>query len=322
MDSGIFLQYGFNAGRGVGFRDSLISEPAVSQSSEKDSGRWIAFTTGSGKLHLFDENINEKSPFPVDLGMSSVPQPIWTTSSISGRPIVLLAYDNKIVAYQTNGLLEPDFPKGIDRQRSLAGSVPLVANKNLSINRMDMLCAATNGNLYFPKTEEREASFYLGTGAGIKGLPAVSKNSKIFVRGTDGFLYGYSIAGFGFDSLAWRQAHHDFSGSNFLPKTAVPVTPGSTLVAEKSFYNYPNPVVGGKTYLRYRLTSPSEATLTVYDMAGNRIYAPKAVPAEVGNDNEVEVDCGGLASGVYLCRLEVNASGKKEVVFCKMTVVK
>jgi hypothetical protein len=219
--------------------------------------------------------------------------------------------------------LEPDFPKSIDRQKPLSGFVPFLANRTLSNGGMDLLCAAPNGNLYFPRMDEREAFFYLGTGTETKSLPAIAQNGFIFARGaSDGFLYGYSVAGFGFDSLAWRQVRHDFSGSNFLLKTTVSTMPGGTLVSQKSFYNYPNPVVGGKAYLRYRLTAPSEATLTVYDMAGNRIYAPKTVPSEVGNDNEVEVDCGGLASGVYLCRLEVSSSGKKEVVFCRMAVVK
>ena len=94
------------------------------------------------------------------------------------------------------------------------------------------------------------------------------------------------------------------------------------MVAAKSFYNYPNPVLNGTTALRYRLTSPGTATLSVYDMAGNRIKEPQNIPAEVGNDNEVQLDCSGFAAGVYLCRLEVNASGKKEVVFCKVAVVK
>lgn len=317
----VFIQRGFRPVWADTILDSSgISEPVL---TESDSGLLVAFTTREGNLYLYNGNGNRVSGFPVNLGTTGLIQPIWSTSALSGQPVILLAYDNQIFAYQTNGFLEPDFPKSIDRQRPLAGFIPFLANRTLSGGRMDLLAAAANGNLYFPRTDEREAAFYLGTGTETKSLPAVAKNGRIFARGaSDGFLYGYSIAGFGFDSLAWRQAHHDFSGSNFLPKTAVSGTPASALVAEKSFYNYPNPVVGGKTYVRYRLTSPSEATLTVYDMAGNQIYQPKTVPAEVGNDNEVEVDCGGLASGVYLCRLEVNSAGKKEVVFCKMAVVK
>jgi len=297
----------------------LISEPAI---TENDSGLWVAFTASDGKLYLYDGNGNLASQFPINLGFSKPVQPIWSVSSITGQPAILLAHDNQIVGYQTNGLPITDFPKSVDRQRPFSGVAPLLANRVLRENGNDLFCTLPTGNLYFPKTLEREASFFLGTGTGVAALPGVTKNGRIFVRDTSGFIYGYSVPGFSFDSLAWRQAGHDFAGTNFLPKVLVPGTGGGALVADKSFYNYPNPVLGGNTALRYRLTAPATATLSVYDMAGNRIREPKSVPAEVGNDNEVQLDCSGFAAGVYLCRLEVNTTGKKEVVFCKVAVVK
>ncbi len=301
------------------FAADSISAPALAQG---DSRLLIAFTTGTGELYLLDGNGNTVSGFPVHLGTVELPQPIWSHSAISGRPAIVLAINNQIAAYQTNGALVSDFPKSIDRQRPDSAAVPLLTNLILHENGLDMLCALPWGNLYFPNTLEREAAFVLGTGAGMNALPAVTKNGKIFARDVSGFVYGYSVPGFSFDSLAWRQARHDFAGSNFLPEVSLPSTGSGALVADKSFYNYPNPVLGGSTALRYRLSSPATATLSVYDMAGNRIKEPQSVPAEVGNDNEVQLDCSGLAAGVYLCRLEVNASGKKEVVFCKVAVVK
>jgi M6 family metalloprotease-like protein len=302
-----------------GFAADSISAPVLAQG---DSGVLIAFVTGGDELYLLDGNGNKVAGFPVNLGSTKLPQPVWSHSSATGQPVIVLAYDNQIVAYQTNGLMATDFPKSVDRQRPINGDVPLLTNLSLRENGMDMLCALPWGNLYFPNTLEREAAFVLGTGAGMDALPAVTKNGKIFARDVSGFVYGYGVPGFGFDSLAWRQARHNFSGSNFMPNVLLPGTGSGDLVAGKSFYNYPNPVLGGTTALRYRLNSPGTATLSVYDMAGNRIKEPQSVPAEAGNDNEVQLDCSGFAAGVYLCRLEVNASGKKEVVFCKVAVVK
>ena len=307
------------AGWPKGFAADSTSAPVL---AEGDGGLWIAFTTSGGKLYLLDGNGNPASGFPIDLGTTKLPQPIWSHSAITGQPVIVLAFDNKIAAYQTNGVLATDFPKSIDRQRPSIGSVPLLANRILRENGNDLFCALPTGNLYFPKTLEREAGFILGTGAGVLASPAIASNGKIFVRDASGFIYGYSVTGFSFDSLAWRQARHDFAGTNFLPKVSLSGSGGGTLVAEKSFYNYPNPVLGGRTALRYRLAAPATATLSVYDMASNRIKEPQSVPAEVGNDNEVQLDCSGFAAGVYLCRLEVNAHGKKEVVFCKVAVVK
>ncbi|MGH8004213.1 MAG: T9SS type A sorting domain-containing protein, partial [Limisphaerales bacterium] len=315
----IYKSIGSVAGWPKAFAADSISAPVLAQG---DSGLWAAFTVGDGKLYLLDGNGNTVSGFPVNLGTTELPQPIWSHSSVTGQPVIVLAYDNGIAAYQTNGVVVSDFPKNVDRQRQSNGAIPLLTNLSLRENGLDMLCTLPTGNLYFPKTLEREAAFVLGTGAGMDALPAVTKNGKIFTRDISGFIYGYSVPGFGFDSLAWRQARHDFAGSNFLPKVSVPDAGGEAVVAEKSFYNYPNPVLGGSTALRYRLTSPATVTLSIYDIAGNRIKESQSVPAEVGNDNEVQLDCSGFAAGVYLCRLEVNASGKKEVVFCKVAVVK
>jgi len=315
----IYKSIGTVAGWPKGFASDTISAPIL---AENDSGLWVAFTTSGGRLYLLDGNGNMASGYPVDLGTAELPQPIWSYSTTTGQPVIALAYDNQIVAYQTNGVLATDFPKSIDRQRPDSGAVPLLANRVLREAGHDLFCALPTGNLYFPKTLEQEASFMLGTGAGVLASPAIANNGKIFVRDTSGFIYGYSVAGFSLDSLAWRQPRHDFAGTNFLPKVSFPGTSGGALVAEKSFYNYPNPVLGGRTALRYRLAAPAKASLSVYDMAGNRIKEPQSVPGEMGNDNEVELDCSGFAAGVYLCRLEVNGSGKKEVAFCKVAVVK
>lgn len=317
----VFVYKGVGSATGwpKGFAADSISAPVLAQG---DSGLWVAFTTEDGKLHLLDGNSNSASGFPVNLGTTELPQPIWSHSATTGQPVIVLAFDNQIVAYQTNGLEVSDFPKSVDRQRPINGVVPVLTNLSLRENGLDMLCSLPWGNLYFPGTLEREAAFVLGTGAGMKALPAVTKNAKIFARDLSGFIYGYSVPGFSFDSVAWRQARHDFSGSNFMPDVSLPGAGGGEVVAAKSFYNYPNPVLNGTTALRYRLNSPGTATLSVFDMAGNRIRESQNVPAEVGNDNEVQLDCSGFAAGVYLCRLEVSASGKKEVVFCKVAVVK
>ncbi len=348
----VFVYRGFHPIWADTILDSLISEPVV---AESDSALLLAFATSGGKLYLYDRNDNLAPRFPVDLGTGAAPQPVWVVNPTGGEPIILLAFDNKIVAYQTNGILVEDFPKSIDRQRPANGSqLPLAGLDRAALSRLSryvprssvearsippqgpeivLAVGSDNGNIYFPQASEREASFALGTGAEIlaplaattvDSLSSTIRGAKVFARSTDGFMYGYQIDYLEFASRAsWTQVRHDFAGSNFLPKVKVQGIGGGELIAEKSFYNYPNPATGGKTYLRYRLTAQSKATLTVYDMAGNQIQKPRDdVPTRIGDDNQVEIDCSDWAAGVYLCRLEVNGAGKKEVVFCKMAVVK
>jgi hypothetical protein len=76
--------------------------------------------------------------------------------------------------------------------------------------------------------------------------------------------------------------------------------PASGFVLE---VNYPNPFRGGTT-VGYRLSSPSEVELAVYDVLGRRV-AVLASGVQWAGEHAVRFEASGLSSGVYLYRLEV-----------------
>jgi len=70
--------------------------------------------------------------------------------------------------------------------------------------------------------------------------------------------------------------------------------------------NYPNPF-NPSTTIRYALVQRSHVTLTVFNALGERVGDLVNGEAEAGY-HDVQLDAGGLASGVYLYRLQVRGS--------------
>jgi len=68
--------------------------------------------------------------------------------------------------------------------------------------------------------------------------------------------------------------------------------------------NYPNPF-NPVTTIRYTLTEPSDVLLAVYDMTGKQVAVLTEAYREAGT-HEVSFDGSGLASGMYLTRMEMS----------------
>jgi hypothetical protein len=87
-------------------------------------------------------------------------------------------------------------------------------------------------------------------------------------------------------------------------------------------YNYPNPVYGGETSIRYYVNEDSRINIKIFDLAGSFV-AELNSDAKGGFDNETVWKVGDIQSGVYLARIEATGvSGKTESTIIKIAVVK
>jgi hypothetical protein len=68
--------------------------------------------------------------------------------------------------------------------------------------------------------------------------------------------------------------------------------------------NYPNPF-NPSTIIRYHLPIAGHVKLVLYDVLGRKVME-LVDDRKVSGSHEVKVDAGGLASGVYMYRLEVH----------------
>lgn len=89
------------------------------------------------------------------------------------------------------------------------------------------------------------------------------------------------------------------------PGTDNVVASEERLMGFELFQNYPNPFNSG-TQVRYQVPAVSTVTLVVYDVLGRRVATLAEGRISAGS-HVAEFDGTGLASGVYLCRLEARS---------------
>jgi hypothetical protein len=68
------------------------------------------------------------------------------------------------------------------------------------------------------------------------------------------------------------------------------------------FQNYPNPF-NPTTTIRYSITKPDLVRIKIYDILGREVKTLVNELKQTGS-YEVQFDASGLASGIYLCRIE------------------
>jgi len=139
----------------------------------------------------------------------------------------------------------------------------------------------------------------------------------------DGYLYVFHLP---YDTeaplLPWPMIHQNILHTGLYPAALYPPAPAASgeLLPDASVYAYPNPV-RSSTKIRYSLGQAAQVKVEIYTLAGERVSMMDG-PGFPGTENEVAWDAGPYASGVYFCRVEAKASGKREVRIKKIAVVK
>ena len=91
---------------------------------------------------------------------------------------------------------------------------------------------------------------------------------------------------------------------------------------EMRAYNWPNPVYGSSTFIRYYVKYNSNVNIKIFDLAGTLVDEINTYGIG-GNDNEIEWNVTNVQSGVYFARIEANGdfgnSGSKVI---KIAVIK
>jgi hypothetical protein len=137
---------------------------------------------------------------------------------------------------------------------------------------------------------------------------------------TNGYLYAWSLTQAS-KVIIWRNTfgdpfHSGFEGSG---STVQPIS--TEFLPTERVYNWPNPVYGSSTQIRYFLKTNANVNIKILDLAGDKV-AEFAGPGVGGIDNEVIWDVSNVQSGVYIARVEANGSGEHGVAFVKIAVVK
>ena len=124
-------------------------------------------------------------------------------------------------------------------------------------------------------------------------------------------------------SVAWGQYRLNPARNAVLPTGALGAGPGTQVLTE--VYAYPNPSRGSSSQIHYRLgADASSVSIRVYDPLGALVAElPTGAAERAGSaEHAVAWDHSSLASGIYLCRVEVQSSRGTEVKFSTLAVIR
>jgi hypothetical protein len=122
-------------------------------------------------------------------------------------------------------------------------------------------------------------------------------------------------------SLNWSEEYGNPQNTSFVDAAENTNRVNEFFPANRA-YNYPNPVYGGTTNIRYHVAEDSKINIKIFDLAGDFV-AELNDNAQGGMDNETVWDVTNIQSGVYFARIEASStSGKTEQAIIKIAVVK
>jgi len=124
--------------------------------------------------------------------------------------------------------------------------------------------------------------------------------------------------------VAWGQYRLGPTRDGFFPTSPAGGPSGTSILSQ--VYAYPNPSRSDATFIHYHLTQSARSVrLKILDSAGGTVAEPPTGVADLlgASEHRVSWNHAGLASGIYLCRVEVQSDrGGKEVAFTKLAVIR
>jgi hypothetical protein len=176
------------------------------------------------------------------------------------------------------------------------------------------------------ETGELLPFFPLMATAGISAVPLavdLDGDGKLeLAAGSDsGTFYVWKMPGPA-SGIKWPCAYHDACHTGLIPDSELPPwQPRTHTGLVDKLYVYPNPA-GSSVSIRYHLNDADQVKLRFLDMTGEPVGAEFDGQAVKDADNETTVDLKTTPPGTYIVRLAATKSGKTEVKFTKLAVVR
>ncbi len=229
------------------------------------------------------------------------------------RPDIILGVGASVYAYNINGAVLENFPFNVPAGDAVAGGV-------MSAEGI-IFFGTSNGLLYAVSREGRVVDgFPLQSGPmasapfiSEKYLLSASVDSSLSIRThTSIITAGNSV---------WNTYLGSLSHSARVTTTGNATVKSAEMLPKKFAYNWPNPVYGGVTNIRYFLGREATVTITIINMAGELVDEIKGT-GYAGLDNEVQWDVSKIQSGIYYAHVTASGSAGEQSQIIKIAVVK
>ncbi|MBI2620087.1 MAG: VCBS repeat-containing protein [Ignavibacteriales bacterium] len=243
-----------------------------------------------------------------------------------GRLDIVVVARSRLYAFNENGTTLDFFPKQFSGGNVFVGT-PVVIDVDGN-GYQDLVCLTRSGTVFgYDRNGSVLPSFpFQAASPGDGSLVLYESGSGslgLIVAGPSGAVQAWeSAVSWGALRKHWSGFLNDAGHSNFYDGSGLVLSPLSTEFLPKDrVYNWPNPVYGSLTRIRYYTTEPASISVKIFDVAGGSITELRGESAG-GVDGELTWNVQDIQSGIYLARLEAQGSGKRESVVIKIAVVK
>lgn len=251
-----------------------------------------------------------------------------------GYSRIVVTNGENIEAYNLEGVLADGFPFKETNGQNFIGTPLSIdsyvrsADNSFAYFIYNILAYTESGNINLIREVNKQNfnSILLTSGAAINTTPTIyrlrnsnstagmiliDKTNRFYNWGTDNIVSETSW--FSEYGSFLNNSMKYFPGSDYKPTEFFPV--------DKA-YNWPNPVYGSETNIRYYVSENSSVTIKIFDIAGD-LVASLNDNAVGGLDNETVWNINNVQSGIYYASIEVKSdSGKSANKIIKIAVVK
>lgn len=225
----------------------------------------------------------------------------------NGNNYILFTAGESLYAYSINGVLAENFPVNFENELTkFIASADFINNKDSEIFILDK-----SGNLYSIGGIRGEIVSLFPLSIGTKAVTNPSffrNNGKLSILSAcEGIVKAFQI---GADEglVNWSGTYVNYQNTNVVV-AAQSINMVSNFFPENKVYNYPNPVYGGETKIRFYVSEDSDVNVKIFDLAGDFV-AELSGRGSGGFENEITWNVNNIQSGIYLAKVEVKGSIK------------
>ncbi|MCU7495080.1 MAG: T9SS type A sorting domain-containing protein [Ignavibacteria bacterium] len=304
-------------------KEYFFTSPAVKIALTKDkNGNYVTVVlTSDNEISVLSNGEFLKTINLRALGDSAVTSFSLGDLKQNGENYVIISGKN-LNALNLRGAQADNFPFE-DPQGIGFNSTPLVFYNN-QLGATEILAVTKDGRTF---------AVNAATGRVIKGFPVssgqrVSTNPVLFntdrtalsLVTADSLFYTYTVSS-GAENIYWASENGSSSGNSFLAQAQY-TNRQSVFMPKERAYNWPNPVYGEQTNIRYFVSEDSKIEIKIFDLAGD-LVAELSDNARGGLDNETVWNVSGVQSGVYFARIQATGvTGKTENNTVKIAIIK
>ncbi len=328
-----------------------VASPVVGDIDSDDTLEIVAVTS-AGYVYCFDAYGNEEDYWPREVEGTPIGSPALGDLDRDGYLEVVLISGNKLYAFNHNGSICNNFPvelkcrlqniiipwvndeDTLNKYVEAITSSPVLADINKD-GYLEIIFGAGTKVYAYHWNGKKVYGFPLGCGDEVYSTPAVCNldgdNSLELLVLSEfqgdtlidtipyGRLHCWELYG-DTSSVVWGLFRGDPAHTGVYTSTIeYPAPTISTLLSH--VYNYPNPIYGGRTTIRYFLAQRAEVNIKIFNIAGELVgeYSGTNTPKQ---ENEVSLDVSRFATGLYIFRVEAKTPSKTEIKLNKFAIIR